>query len=206
MKNIKIKICGLTSSTEAEYVNRVQADLAGIVLFFPKSKRNMTIEKVPEILNTLDKNIASVAVMVEPDLEQALAAEAAGFSYLQIHGNIREEILQQVKLPILKAFNVHDLPEWELYRGMEQIAGYVLDAGKPGSGEVFDWSLLEALPRDGKMFLLAGGLHAGNVAEAIRRVAPDGVDVSSGVEYDNKPGKDPEKIRAFVQAVRKAQV
>ena len=67
---------------------------------------------------------------------------------------------------------------------------------------MFDWNLAKSLPRDDKLWLLAGGLDPDNVASAIKALQPDGVDVSSGVEYDNAPGKDPEKIRRFVTSVR----
>ena len=79
-----------------------------------------------------------------------------------------------------------------------------VDAVKPGSGETFDWSSIPNLPEDGKPYLLAGGLNPANVGNAIEAMHPDGVDVSSGVERDLEPGKDPEKIEAFVKTVRKA--
>ena len=200
---MKVKICGLTSVEEAGYVNEYGADLAGIVLFFIKSKRNMEIEGAKEILAALRPEIKPVAVMVSPSLEQSLAAQDAGFSYLQIHGEIAPEILEKIRIPILKAYNIHDLEQWEKYKDLPQIAGYVLDAAEPGSGKAYDLEILKNISRDEKLFLLAGGLDAGNVAEAIREIAPDGVDVSSGVEYiDGRKGKDPERIEAFITAAK----
>lgn len=200
---MKIKICGLTDKKEAEYLNRNHVDFAGMVLFFPKSKRNITIEQAKDIMQALDSGIRKVAVVVEPDLEQVWEIESAGFDYIQIHGDLKEDILKQTKIPIWKAFNIQDMEAYETYHKCSQIAGYVFDAQEPGSGKTFDWSLVKKLPRDEKLFLLAGGLTPDNVQEAISYVHPDGVDVSSGVEYSDKPGKDGEKVDLFVKYARR---
>lgn len=199
---MKIKICGLTNKKEAEYLNSNQVDFAGMVLFFPKSKRNITIEQAREIMSALNKGIQKVAVVVEPSLEQIQEIEQAGFDYIQIHGKLQASLLEQVNLPVLKAFNIKDMDEYETYHKNPKIAGYVFDAQEPGSGKTFDWSLVKNIPKDEKMLLLAGGLHPGNVQEAINYLNPDGVDVSSGVEYEDKLGKDEEKIKLFVKQVK----
>lgn len=199
---MKIKICGLTNKKEAEYLNANQVDFAGMVLFFPKSKRNITIEQAKEIMSALNKEIQKVAVVVEPSMEQLREIEQAGFDYIQIHGKLQEGLLEQVTLPVLKAFNIKDMDDYEIYHANPQIAGYVFDAQEPGSGKTFDWSLVKNIPRDEKKFFLAGGLHPGNVQEAISYLKPDGVDVSSGVEYEDKLGKDEEKIKLFVKQVK----
>ena len=199
---MKIKICGLTNKKEAEYLNANQVDFAGRVLFFPKSKRNITIEQAKEIMSALHKDIRKVAVVVEPSVEQVREIERAGFDYIQIHGKLQESLLEQVQIPVLKAFNIKDMDEYEIYHKNPKIAGYVFDAQEPGSGKTFDWSLVKNIPRDEKLLLLAGGLHPGNVQEAINYVKPDGVDVSSGVEYEDKLGKDEEKIKLFVEQVK----
>lgn len=200
---MKIKICGLTDPKEAEYVNQNQVDFIGMVLFFPKSKRNITLERAKEIMSHLDANIQKVAVVVNPTTEQVCQIEATGFDYIQIHGEIPEGFADQCHLPILKAFNVRDMEDYARYAADPSVAGYVFDAAEPGSGKVFDWDLVKNIPQDNKLLFLAGGLHPGNVAEAIKAIHPDGVDVSSGVEYSREQtGKDPGKIRAFVKAVR----
>lgn len=199
---MKIKICGLTSPAEAEYLNRNHVDFAGIVMFFPKSRRNTSPEQAAEIIRALDPYIKKVAVTVSPSLEQALAIEALGFDYIQVHGKLNEELLENIKLPILKAFNINDMDSCEFYQSCPQIAGCVFDAQEPGSGRVFDWDLIKIIPRNEKLFILAGGLNAENVSDAIVCVRPDCVDVSSGVEFDGRPGKDPFKIDRFVHAVR----
>lgn len=203
--NTKIKICGLTSPAEARYLNENHVDFAGMVLFFPKSKRNISIEQAKDIMAALDASIKRVAVVVSPSIEQVRQIEAAGFDYVQIHGEIPEtetEAEAAIAIPILKAFNVSDMDSYEKYHNDSRIAGYVFDAIEPGSGKTFDWKLVDNIPRDEKLLLLAGGLNPDNVRMAIEAVHPDGVDVSSGVENDDKAGKNPEKIHDFVAAVK----
>ena len=201
----KIKICGLTSPAEARYLNENHVDFAGMVLFFPKSKRNISIEQAMEIMAALDASIKRVAVVVSPSIEQVRQIEAAGFDYVQIHGEIPEtetEAEAAIAIPILKAFNVSDMGSYEKYHNDSRIAGYVFDAIEPGSGKTFDWKLVDNIPRDEKLLLLAGGLNPDNVRMAIEAVHPDGVDVSSGVENDNGAGKNPDKIHDFVAAIK----
>ena len=197
-----IKICGLTDVREAEYLNRNQVDFAGFVLFYEKSRRNMTLEGARPIMERLSPKIKKVAVTVSPTLEQARQIEESGFDYIQIHGELSREVLSDGSIPILRAFNIHDMEQYEYYRSCPRIAGYVFDACEPGSGKAFDWTLLKGLARDDRLFLLAGGLNAENVQRAIQAVQPDGVDVSSGVEYEDGQGKDPERIDEFVRVVR----
>lgn len=199
---MKIKICGLTGPNEAAYINKNHIDYAGMVLFFPKSKRNITISQAQEIMKALEPAVKTVAVMVSPTLQQVQQAEAAGFDYVQLHGEIIPEILSDTKIPILKAFNIKDMPMYPQYRDCDRIIGYVFDAQEPGSGTTFDWSLVKQLPKDDKLLLLAGGLSPENVAQAITYLQPDGVDVSSGVEYTDRPGKNPALVDAFAAAVR----
>lgn len=195
----KVKICGITSRQEIEYINKYKPDFAGFVLFFPKSKRNIDVSTAKELLNALIPSVKSVAVMVEPTAEQIIAAKECGFDYVQIHGNVESSLLITSPLPVLRAFNVSDINRFEEYDKIESIAGYLFDSAVPGSGKAFDWSLLDRLLRnDKKLFFLAGGLDAGNVAQAIKQVKPDGVDVSSGVENDNGIGKSEEKIKRFI--------
>jgi len=201
-----IKVCGLTNPLEAEYLNRNHVDFAGIVLFYPKSRRNNTVQNAKKILEKLDSPVKKVAVVVSPLAEEIKEIEQAGFDYIQIHGELSEELLEEVSLPILKAFNVADMNQYEAYHSCGKVAGYVFDALKPGSGKTFDWNLVKRLPKDEKLLFLAGGLNAGNVAEAIRAIHPDGVDVSSGVEREDGQGKDLGKIERFVDAVRSMKV
>lgn len=199
---MKIKICGLTKPEEAEYLNRCGVDFAGIVLFYEKSRRNQTIEEAREILKALDASVKKVAVVVSPSAGEVRQIEEAGFDYVQIHGALSGDLVDKISIPVLKAFNVSDIGQYEKFCNCDKIAGYVFDAAEPGSGVAFDWDLVKRIPRDGKLFLLAGGLTPDNVAEAVAAVRPDGVDVSSGVEYSGRAGKSPEKIDLFVKRVR----
>lgn len=210
-----VKICGLTRSCEVNYLSENRADFAGVVLFYEKSKRNVSIETATEIINEIHVSnrdtahkIKSVAVTVKPAPSQIIKIKEAGFDFIQIHGKVTDEIIENCPLPILKAFNVDDLNDYEHYLNMNNIKGFVFDAGSPGSGKVFDWNMLNNLKRDkDKLFILAGGLSDKNVREAIRFVAPDCVDVSSGVEYNEAflheknliTGKDPYKVKTFIE-------
>ncbi len=212
-ERIKIKICGLTRPEEAAYLNEIHADFAGMVVFFPKSKRNISLEQAKKIKQQLLPEIKTVAVTVAPTIEQIKQIQDIGFDLIQIHKSPAElfektaeataAFAMSLSLPILKAFNVSDIEDYALWRDCPNIAGFVFDAAEPGSGKVFDWTLLQSLPRNEKLFMLAGGLTPENVSNAIRTLHPDGVDISSGVEYadKNRSGKDPMRIRAFAEAV-----
>lgn len=202
MVQVKVKICGLTQPSEAELLNRYGADYAGVVLFYPKSRRNMTIEEAKRIVDILNPDIRKIAVTVSPTAEQVRVCKEAGFDYIQVHGECREEILEQELLPVFLAANIEKCVE--PVREHEHIAGYVFDGKLPGHGEVFDWQLLKSFDRKGKLMMLAGGLQASNVAEAIRYLQPDIVDVSSGVENKNGIGKNADKIREFMECVRQS--
>lgn len=202
MKSMRIKICGLTRICEAEYLNKNQVNYVGFVMYYPKSKRNVDAKTAKQIMEKLDSNIQKVAVVVSPTEEQVQEIADTGFDYIQIHGELSEELLEKIKIPIWKAFNVQDMERFEIYRRSEKIVGYLFDASEPGSGKTFDWNILKQIPMDGKLRILAGGLTPDNVQKAIVAVHPDVVDVSSGVEYTDRQGKDPEKIDAFVRQVR----
>lgn len=199
---IMVKVCGLTDVREAKYLNRYKIDFAGFVLFFPKSKRNISIEKAEDIMEALDRNIKKVAVVVSPDEEQIGHINNSYFDYIQIHGEVEEHVLEKAKKPVLKAFNVDDMDSFARYSSDSKIAGYVFDAAEPGSGKAFDWDILKKIERDGKLFVLAGGLNPSNVKKAVDFVRPDMVDVSSGVEKADGFGKDAEKIKKFAEQVR----
>ena len=120
----KIKICGLTDPKEAVYLNKHQVDYAGFVLFFPKSKRNLTIEQAKEIMRALDTTIQKV---VSPTLEQVLEIERANFDIIQIHGTLQDDVLEAVSIPIFKAFNITDMAHFPTYQKCEKIKGCTLE-------------------------------------------------------------------------------
>lgn len=214
-----IKICGLTSTEEALWVVEEQVDYAGIVMFYPKSHRNMEVAEAQELLPILKagmalsgESIRTVAVTVSPTPEQVEEIQAAGFDRIQVHGELSKASFDAMQIPMIRAFNGFDREAYEKFHHCEKVEAYLFDAGTPGSGQIFDWDVLRKLPRDEKPVFLAGGLNAYNVRQAIHEVRPDVVDVSSGVERDVpigvkkdgsvRVGKNREKIKAFVKAVR----
>ncbi len=200
----KIKICGMTNIDDIKCVNENNVDFAGFVMFFPKSRRNMEPAAVVELMRYLEPSVKSVAVVVSPTLEQLdTIQKRCSFDYIQIHGELSNDVLDAAQIPILRAFNVSNMCEFERWKGCPKIAGFVFDAAEPGSGKVFDWSAVKNIEcSDGKIMLVAGGLNPENVAGAVEYLRPYGVDVSSGVENSGGSGKDPDKVREFVRRVR----
>lgn len=207
---VLVKVCGLTDVEEARMLVEEKVDMGGVVLFYERSKRYCTLEKAREIVRVLKNGgVKAVAVTVSPTAEQVREVGEIGFDYLQVHGVLEKEVLEQSRVPVIRAFNVSNMGELEEVRGNEKVVGWLFDAAVPGEGKTFDWGVLEGLERDGRSFFLAGGLTAENVERAIARTKPDAVDVSSGVEYEAaeeivKKGyrKDRGKIREFVRRVK----
>lgn len=202
----EMKICGLTRPEEAQMLNRAGADYAGFV-FFPKSRRNVSFAQASEIRKKLNQDIKAVAVCVSPRKELLEQIEKAGFDMIQIHGELKPEILEQASLPIWRACNLEQPEELKNIEQHEKITGYVVDAKTAGSGRTFDWEksreALQAARENcfqGKKFILAGGLNPENVAEGITLFAPDVVDVSSGVE--GAEGKEEILVQIFAGRVK----
>jgi phosphoribosylanthranilate isomerase len=207
----RIKICGITRPADARAAAHAGADAIGLV-FYPPSPRYLSLERALEVRDALPPFVQAVALFVNPDATQV--AQVIGQvkpALLQFHGEETAQFCEQFGLPYVKACRVRqgvDLLEY--LRPFSRAAAWLFDshvAEYGGVGERFDWSLLPALSPDfgDRNFILSGGLASANVAEAIRRVRPWGVDVSSGVESD-KGIKDPGKMAAFVAEVRNADV
>ena len=113
---VLVKVCGLTDTVEADYLNKNKVDFAGFVLFFPKSKRNISIEKAEQIMAELDENIKKVAVIVSPDESEIQQINGSGFDYVQIHGEIKDRLLEQISKPVFKAFNIKDIKNIHKYQ------------------------------------------------------------------------------------------
>lgn len=198
----QVKICGLRSVEEAEYLNKYGADYAGMVLFFPKSKRNIDLSQAKKIIDALEPSIKKVAVVVSPTLKQVKDLCLLGVDIIQVHGKLDMAVYDLISVDIWKAFNIKDMDQYLSYVSLDKIKGFVFDSAEPGSGQAYDRSILSKIQRPAdKLFILAGGLRDKNVAQAIADTAPDVVDVSSGVEYTEAPGKDPDKVAAFITAV-----
>ena len=203
---VKVKVCGITNFDDARVAVEYGADYLGFN-FYPPSLRCIAPERAHDIIARLPPEIAKFALFVnEPEekIRQVLAAGGmAGFSGVQLHGEESAEFCRGWDLTVIKAFRVKDR---ESLRAMENFPAdyYLVDNWAPGyggSGEAFPWSWLEG--SSSEKLILAGGLHTGNVAEAIRQVRPYGVDVCTGVEA--APGvKDHEKLKAFLSAAKGA--
>jgi len=154
---MKIKICGLTKESEAEYLNEAKADYAGFVIW-EKSKRFVTVEKARNIGRKLDPYITKVAVTVEPCVELVKEINESGFGILQVHGPLNEETLIHTEIPVWVAVNVSD--ELQASQKLEyvyslppdlrdKIHGIVIDAPVYGSGQTFNWSKSKRLKKAG---------------------------------------------------------
>ena len=198
----RIKICGLRRPEDIASVNEAKPDFAGFIIDVPKSRRNVSPEKVRELAAFLSPEILPVGVFVNAPMETILSLARDGtLKAVQLHGqesrNYLEELKKQLSIPLIRAFSIRsprDLTEAE-----KSPADFVLlDNGAGGTGETFDWSLLSSFNRP---FFLAGGLRPENITEAVSRFHPYALDLSSGVETDGY--KDKEKIIAAVAAVRR---
>ncbi len=201
-----VKICGITNLDDAQTVVEARADALGFV-FYEKSPRHLTIAAAAGISKQLPGFVMRVGVFVNAlKAEVVRAVGECGLNLLQFHGDEPPEYCSQFGLMSMKAFRMRDagtLRELTKY----QTNAWLLDAYSPeaagGTGEKFNWDLAVEAQKFGKPIFLAGGLTPENVAEAVRKVRPFGVDVSSGVEIS--PGqKDPAKVRAFINAVKSA--
>jgi phosphoribosylanthranilate isomerase len=210
--SLLVKICGLSTRETLDVALQAGADMVGFV-FFPPSPRHLSLERARELGRHAKGRAVKVALTVDADdatFENII--ETLNPDILQIHGKETtarvRDIKQKFGLPVMKALPVETVADLAGLPGYAAVADRILfdarapkDATRPGGlGATFDWHVLENL--DLKLpFMVSGGLHAGNVAEAIRITRAGGVDVSSGVE--RTPGvKDPDMIRDFIRAAR----
>ena len=201
----RIKICGITRPGDAVAAAQAGADAIGLV-FYPPSPRFLNVERAREIRDALPPFVQAVALFVNPDAAQV--AQAIGRVHpalLQFHGEETPDFCAQFGLPYVKACRVTQGVDLLKYlRLFSAASGWLLDAHVEeygGVGARFDWSLVPA--RLERPLVLSGGLTRENVGEAVRRVRPWAVDVSSGVEL-SKGIKDAAKIAAFIAEVRNA--
>ncbi|HAT30604.1 MAG TPA: phosphoribosylanthranilate isomerase [Janthinobacterium sp.] len=216
MPRTRIKICGLTRPEDVRAAVAAGADALGFV-FYPNSPRYVTPEQAGALMAAVPPFITTVALFVNASVEQVAAvARAAPFMQLQFHGDETAAqcaaIAAAVQRPFLRAFRVRpdtsgaDLLEYEhQYRAASALfSGLLLDTfvdAYGGAGKVFDWSIIpkELAPR----VVLSGGLSVASATEAVLRVRPYALDISSGVEQA-KGIKDAALIHAFAGAVRAA--
>lgn len=207
MNTPRIKICGFTRQQDLEAGIEAGADAVGLV-FYPPSPRYVDLESAVQLATSVPPLILVVGLFVNADpalVRQTLAA--VPIHVLQFHGDEDEGYCRQFHRPYIKAARVRPGMDLVQYAAdFPSAQAILLDAfvdGYGGAGQVFDWSLVP--PVLGKPLILSGGLDAANVAEAIDRLHPAAVDVSSGVEI-SKGIKDAAKMAAFVNAVRTATI
>ncbi len=203
----RIKICGLTRAEDVDAAVAAGADALGFV-FYPPSPRYVMPQRAAELVARIPPFVDVVGLFVNETPETVRATcDALPINVLQFHGDEDAAYCRQFARPYLRAARVRpgvDLVEFA--RSFPESRGLLLDAfveGYGGGGHVFDWALIPAgLPG---FLVLSGGLTAENVGDAVRRVRPAAVDVSSGVEM-SKGIKNHAKIAAFVAAVRAADL
>ncbi|HUD45889.1 MAG TPA: phosphoribosylanthranilate isomerase [Candidatus Baltobacteraceae bacterium] len=204
--NVKVKICGVTSVSDAQAAVQAGADAVGLMLY-SGSPRHITLETAQEIAGSLPPSVIRVGVFVDPNPADVFAAiRLCGLNLLQFHGAETPQFCQQFGVMTMKAFRMKNAESLAALASFTSDA-FLLDSHVPdkpgGTGQTFNWDLAVAAKKFGRPIFLAGGLTPENVADAIRAAQPFAVDVSSGVEIS--PGrKDPEKIRAFIAAARGA--
>lgn len=202
----RVKICGITNLEDALTAVKLGADALGFV--FSESPRQVTPEQADRILSQLPPFVLCVGVFVNEKRGRVLEViDSCPLDIVQLHGEEPPRYCLEIKefnKKILKAFRVQDsssLSQVDSY----MVDGYLFDAFTEdiygGTGKTFNWNLLEN-KKFSKPVILSGGLSHDNVGRAIQQVRPYAVDASSGLEME--PGKkDPEKVRAFIEAVRK---
>ncbi len=205
----RVKICGITRSCDAEAVVAAGADALGLV-FTEHSERQVALDTAAEIARHVAEGVTRVGLFVDPSAAEVDATlRVVELDLLQFHGQETAQFCGSFGLPYMKALHVRQRCEIaEVEAAYADACCLLLDAyvpGKPGgTGQTFDWDLW---PQHSAMSLvLAGGLHPGNVAAAIRQTRPYAVDVSGGVEGAVKGEKDADKILQFIKEVKSAGV
>lgn len=198
----KVKICGLTRTSDIETVNNYKPDYIGFV-FADFSKRYVSPEEAFKLKQMLIPEIKAVGVFVNEKQDSIISILSKDIiDIVQLHGDEDEDYILSLKAkvscPIIKVFNMNDFAETDDFGIIEKCcADYVMIDSGYGTGKTFDWSKPGRIKRP---FFLAGGLSIENVSEAIKKLQPYAVDISSGVETDGF--KDSEKISKFIQNVR----
>lgn len=203
---VRVKICGITNLEDALLAADLGAYALGFI-FYPKSPRAIRPEAAREIIRKLPPFVLTVGVFVdeEPAKVQEIVAYA-GLDWLQLHGAESPDYCRFLGRRVIKGFQVKGGEIFSRLREYQDaVQAFLLDTYRPGvpggTGETFDWDLARQAQQFGVPIILAGGLTAANVADAIRIAQPAAVDVASGVEA--APGKkDPNKLRAFMEAVK----
>jgi phosphoribosylanthranilate isomerase len=205
----RVKICGITDPDDARDAALLGADAIGLI-FNEKSRRFVDVARASRIIESLPAFVSVVGVFVNHPNPQGLEdlALSLGLHAVQLHGNETPDYCSMIqKVKVIKSFRVDASFRVESLRSYRNTM-FLLDSGTGsqfgGTGKVFDWNLAYGANAFG-WIVVAGGLTAENVGEAVSRLHPFGVDVASGVE--SSPGKkDYEKVRRFIETVRRTDV
>lgn len=201
----RVKICGIRTLEEARMASRAGVWAIGEVL--APSRRRIEVDQAAAINRELTGGILKVGVFVNEQLDSIkYIVRNCGLDMVQLHGDEAPELLEEIEVPVIKAFPVQGPIDPDYVRRWRPWA-YLFDTAVNGqcggSGRSFNWDYLQAV-QDWPNLILAGGLNADNVAAALRRLRPMALDVSSGVEFAGG-GKDPLKIDQFMNEVREAE-
>ena len=196
-----IKFCGIRRLEDVRAVNKTLPDLAGFILVKGR-KRYISSEKVRELRRELDPSIKVVGVFVDEDIEEVKRLLTEGIiDIAQLHGNESGEYIRELKASteaaVIKAIGIRNADD--IRKAEDSPADLVIvDSPGGGTGNTFDWDLLQKIKRP---YILAGGINSENIEEAIERLHPYGVDISSGIETDGF--KDENKMTAFMALIKK---
>ena len=198
----RIKLCGLTRPEDIDAANELRPEYVGFV-FAPGSRRRIAPEGARTLRERLAPGMEAVGVFVREEIGTvARLANEGIIDLIQLHGGEDADDVRRLRAltarPILQAFRIRGAQD--VRAALESPADYILLDSGAGTGRAFDWEWIRGVRRP---YFLAGGLTPDNVAEAVRRLKPYAVDVSSGIETDGR--KDREKMAAFVAAVRKEE-
>ena len=197
MSKVKIKFCGLFREKDIEYVNKLNPDYIGLV--FAKSKRQVSIKQAIKLKSKLNTNIRIVGVFVNEDIEKVLKIlDKNIIDIVQLHGIESEDYIKTIKgrstKEVIKAIKVSCFEDIEVWK--DSCADYLLLDSGQGTGRTFNWDNIQGLNRP---FFLAGGLNLENINEAILKIKPMAIDISSGVETNGV--KDFEKMKEVIKIV-----
>ena len=206
MTAVRVKVCGITSPEDALLAAEAGASAIGLI-FWPNSPRFVDRAMARRIVDALPSFVLRVGVFVDQSLDMLTrTSDDVGLDIIQLHGSERPEMVACLPRRVLKAIRVGGgsvLAQVETYDGAAILLDTKDEQRPGGTGRSFDWQLAQQVRARVPFLVLAGGLQADNVAQAIKAVGPDAVDVSSGVE--SSPGrKDAAKLKGFREAVRGA--
>jgi len=197
---VKVKICGITSKEDIEFIENFTVDFLGFIMYPPSPR--FVGEKLENLLSAV-KKAKKVVVFVNPNFEDVKKALDLGADFIQLHGEESPGLGEKIGFErVIKAFRIRDELRFEEFEAWKRAYALLLDTYKRGipggTGETFNWELAKKVVERGYRVFLAGGLKPENVKEAIDTVKPYGIDLSSGVELS--PGKkDFEKIKKLFE-------